>query len=191
LWASLGVPRLNTPEVITFVREFGLFILLIVATFTDIAYGKVYNWLVYPGIGAGVALSAAGQYCGAGPPGVAESLVGLALAGGLFGFFFFRGWMGAADVKLAAAIGALKGWQFFVWALIYITLAGFILAVAVLVWRGRFIESLKNSIVFFFRPKKLKKKMEAADEKPVMIPYGLAMAVGTMCAWFLERAFAG
>ena len=178
------------PETITLARELGLFILLIVATFTDIAYGKIYNWLVYPGIVLGVGLAVAGEFVGGGSPGMVGSLVGLVMGAGLFGFFFFRGWMGAADVKLAAAIGALKGGHFFVWALIYITLAGFILAVVVLIWQGRFIESVKNSLVFFFRPKKLKKEMEASGRQPVLIPYGVAMAVGTMCAWFLEYVVA-
>ena len=188
---------MNTAEVITLAREFGLFALLIVAIFTDIAYGKIYNWLVYPAVVAGVGLAVAGHYVGPASasmidsPSVIESLLGLALAAGLFGFFFFRGWMGAADVKLAAAIGALKGLQFFIWALIFITLAGFMLAVVMLIWQGRFVESVKNSLVFFFRPKKLKKKMEESGRQPVLIPYGVAMAIGTMCAWFLDRSIAG
>ena len=172
---------------VTFARESGLFVLLIVATFTDIAYGRIYNWLVYPAIVLGVALSVAGQVVGAGAPDVRQSVLGLALAAGLFGFFFARGWMGAADVKFAAAIGALKGIGFFVQALIFITLAGFMLAVIVLIWRGRFIESMRNCLVFFFRPRKLAKEMEADGRTPDMIPYGVAMAFGTMCAWILEN----
>jgi len=172
---------------VTFARELGLFVLLIVATFTDIAYGKIYNWLVYPAIVLGVVLAFAGQLAGAGPPGAMQSLVGMVVAAGLFGFFFARGWMGGADVKLAAAIGALKGIEFFVQALIFITLAGFMLAVIVLIWRCRFIETVKNCLVFFFRPKKLAKEMEAAGRTPDLIPYGVAMAFGTMCAWILEH----
>ena len=182
---------MNTADIITLARELGLFILLIVAVFTDIAYGKIYNWLVYPAVVTGVGLAVAGHYVGPASPSVIESLLGLALAAGLFGFFFFRGWMGAADVKLAAAIGALKGLQFFIWALIFITLAGFMLAVVMLIWQGRFVESVKNSLVFFFRPKKLKEKMEESGQQPVLIPYGVAMAIGTMCAWFLHHSIAG
>jgi prepilin peptidase CpaA len=178
---------LTTTQIISVAREAGLFALLIAATFTDIAYGKIYNWLVYPGIVVGVGLAVLGQCAGAHQPGAAQSLLGLGLGAGLFGLFFSRGWMGAADVKLAAAIGALKGLHFFVWALIYITLAGFILAIVLLIWEGRFAESMKNTIVFFFRPRKLKENMDASGAKPVYIPYGLAMAVGTMCAWFIER----
>lgn len=178
---------LDNATAITLARESGLFVLLIVATFTDIAYGRVYNWLVYPAIVLGVALAVAGQIVGAGEPDVVQSLLGLTLAAGLFGFFFARGWMGAADVKLAAAIGALKGIGFFVQALIFITLAGFMLAVIVLIWRGRFIGSIKNCLVFFFRPRKLAKQMEADGRTPDMIPYGVAIAFGTMCVWILEH----
>jgi Flp pilus assembly protein protease CpaA len=187
---------LDNATAITLARESGLFVLLIVATFTDIAYGRIYNWLVYPAIVLGVALAVAGQIVGAGEPDVVQSLLepdvvqsllGLTLAAGLFGFFFARGWMGAADVKFAAAIGALKGIGFFVQALIFITLAGFMLAVIVLIWRGRFIESIKNCLVFFFRPRKLAKQMEADGRTPDMIPYGVAIAFGTMCVWILEH----
>ena len=178
---------LDNATAITLARESGLFVLLIVATFTDIAYGRVYNWLVYPAIVLGVALAVAGQIVGAGEPDVVQSLLGLTLAAGLFGFFFARGWMGAADVKLAAAIGALKGIGFFVQALIFITLAGFMLAVIVLIWRGRFIETMKNCLVFFLRPRKLAKQMEADGRTPDMIPYGVAIAFGTMCVWILEH----
>jgi len=174
----------NEQFAIVIARDFSLFALLIVAAFTDIAYGRIYNWLVYPAILIGLALAAAGQAAGAPGPDVVSSVAGLAMGAAIFGFFFLKGGMGAADVKLAAAIGALKGWEFFAWALVYITLAGCILAVVVLIWHGRFVESMKNSVLFFFRPGKLKEKMEAANEQPVLIPYGVAMAVGTMFAWF-------
>ena len=169
---------------ITIARELGLFALLIAATYTDIAYGRICNWLVYPAIAAGLVLAVLGQAAGAGGPDIVSSMAGLAMGAGIFGFFFLKGAMGAADVKLAAAIGALKGWEFFAWALVYITLAGCILAVAVVIWRGRFLESMKNSALFMIRPGRLRAKMEAAGQKPVLIPYGVAMAVGTMFAWF-------
>ena len=164
-----------------------LFALLIVAAFTDIAYGKIYNWLVYPAIVLGLLLAVAGQMVNAGRPDVVDSAMGLATGAALFGFFFLRGWMGGADVKLAAAIGAIAGWQFFLVSLIYVTLAGCIIAVAILIWRGRLIESIRNSFVFFFRPAKLKNKMDEAGTQPVMIPYGFAMAVGSMVTWFVFR----
>ena len=170
-------------------RTLVLFALLIAATFTDIAYGKIHNWLVYPAIAIGVALAVTGQLIGAGRPDIVDSATGLALGAAVFGFFFIQGWMGAADVKLAAAIGALEGLSFFIWALVYITLAGCILAVVVLIWHGRLVESARNSLLFFFRPRKLKEKMEASGQQPVFIPYGVAMAVGTMFAWFVAAAF--
>jgi len=171
---------------IVFARETGLFVLLVAAAFTDIAYGKVYNWLTYAAIVLGIVCAIGGQAAGAPGSSVAGSLTGLAAAGAIFGFFFLRNWMGPADVKLAAAIGALKGLGFFLWALIYITLAGFMLALIVLIWQGRFLESLRNSVVFFFRPGRLTRKLETDGRPPVLIPYGAAMAVGTICAWFIE-----
>ena len=173
-------------DFIVLAREAGLFALLIVATFTDVAYGKINNWLVYPAIVAGFGLAIAADLQHASPPYIEQSAFGFAAGLGLFGLFFFMGWMGPADVKLAAAIGALKGLEFFIWALVFITLAGCLLAVTVLIWQGKLIESLGNSVLFFFRPRKLMDKLKASGQKPVYIPYGLAMAAGTMAAWFLR-----
>jgi len=177
----------STEQLVVIVtRALVLFVLLIVAAFTDIAYGKIYNWLVYPAIALGLLLSVLGQIVDAGRPDVVDCTMGLAAGGALFGFFFLRNWMGGADVKLAAAIGAIGGLWFFLASLIYITLAGSIIAVTILIWRGRFVESVRNSLVFFFRPAKLKKAMDDAGTEPVMIPYGLAMAAGSMVAWYIR-----
>jgi len=167
-------------------RQVALFALLIIATFTDISAGKVYNWLVYPVMALGIALGIIGPMLGVPVPSALDSLIGLLLGFCIFGLFFSMGWLGAGDAKLAAAIGALHGYAFFLWALVYMTLAGCMLAVVVLVWKGMLLETIKNSVLFFFRPGKLKAKLEASGKQPVFIPYGVAMAAGTMVAWFLR-----
>jgi len=180
------IPSNTTALAVDLTRQLALFALLIIATFTDISAGKVHNWLVYPAMALGLALGIAGPMFGVSSPDALDALIGLLLGFGIFGLFFSMGWLGAGDAKLAGAIGAICGYAFFLWALVYMTLAGCMLAVVILIWKGMLLETLKNSVVFFFRPGKLKAKLEASGRQPVLIPYGVAMAAGTMVAWFLR-----
>jgi prepilin peptidase CpaA len=167
-------------------RQVILLALLAVAAYTDLAFGKVYNWSTLPAIVLGLMLG----YIlgGVNQPGASFSLLnsvyGIALAGGIFGVFFLFEAFGAADLKLAAAIGALTGWYFAFVAIIYASLIGGILAIAVLVWKGQLRRGLHDSAKALARPGKLKKGK--GDESParLTVPYGFALSVGTLWAWF-------
>ena len=77
---------------------------LLVVFFTDLEHHIIPNAITYPGILAGVGLSAAsGQWL--------ASLIAAAAAGAVFLFLGIvsRGGMGGGDVKLAAMIGAFLG----------------------------------------------------------------------------------
>jgi leader peptidase (prepilin peptidase)/N-methyltransferase len=77
---------------------------LLVVFFTDLEYQIVPNAVTYPGILAGIALSAS-----SGP--LLPSIVAAAAAGAVFLLLGIvsRGGMGGGDVKLAAMIGAFLG----------------------------------------------------------------------------------
>jgi leader peptidase (prepilin peptidase)/N-methyltransferase len=77
---------------------------LLVVFFTDLEHHIIPNAITYPGILAGLALSAsAGQWL--------ASLIAAAAAGGVFLLIGIvsRGGMGGGDIKLAAMIGAFLG----------------------------------------------------------------------------------
>ncbi len=165
-------------------REIVLLALLVVCAFTDLAYGKVYNWATFPAIVLGLMLG----YIlgGVNEPGsrftLAGSAYGILLAGGIFGVMFLLGAFGAGDLKLAVAIGALKGWRFTLAAIAYSALVGGLLALGVLIWKGQLRRGLKDTLVAVVRPGKLKERGEDSPAR-LTVPYGFALSVGTLWAW--------
>lgn len=188
-------------------REFILLAVLIAAAYTDLAWGKVYNWATLPAIAAGLMLgyivggvgsfaqtlpsaSAFAAVPAAGGIGqgfcLLDSLLGLAVAGGIFGLFFLYGAFGAADVKLAAAIGALKGWYFALLAIGASALVGGMLALGVLVWKGQLRRGLRDSLAAMVRPGKAAKNREAESPARLTVPYCFAISVGTLWVWLVR-----
>ena len=121
--------------------------LLAVASVTDVAWHKIYNWTTYPGILAAWCLNAVGSILLAagvvdhqtlarlGWIGLAESLFGF-LVGGfvlLVCYVFFK--VGGGDVKLMAMIGAWLGPQQGIEAVLWTFVLGGCLALIVLIWR--------------------------------------------------------
>ena len=79
--------------------------LLGVAVWTDLRYHRIPNWLVL-----GVFVTGLGhQFVVMGPVGLAYGFGGLAVGTTLFIGFYARGGMGAGDVKLMGAAGAMFG----------------------------------------------------------------------------------
>ncbi|NQT85663.1 prepilin peptidase [bacterium] len=179
-------------------RHVLLLLLLVVAAYTDVARGKVYNWCTYPCIFAGLAIGyiIGGWNDGAGAlpnsllraPEVFDlqnSLLGLVAAGGLFGLFFVLGSMGAGDVKMAAAIGALMGWHFAVGAVVFSSLVGGAMAIGWLIWRGQLRRGLWDSLRASVRLKRAQDIVGEDSPATVAMPYGLALSIGTLWAWFI------
>jgi len=152
-------------------------LLIVIAAYTDIAYGKVYNWLTVPAILLGFACS----YVLFDLEGIKVSFLGFGVGGGVFLIFFAKGWIGAGDVKLVAAIGALQGWQFVLYAIFLGSCVGAAMAVALFIWQGRFLEGIGGSLLLIVSPKRFKKKYS----DPPKMPYGLAVSIGGLWAWIL------
>lgn len=178
------------------VQHCSLLALLVVAAYTDLSRGKVYNWCTYPAIGLGLAL---GHILDAYQPGhLVNSLAGLAIAAAIFAIPCFLGWVSAGDIKLVAAIGAVAGAKigghfFVLYATVYSALVGGVLAVAVLMWKGQLWAGLKGSLRLLVTFRRVSRSASgpsaAADSAPELtIPYGFAIASGTMLAWFVFLA---
>jgi prepilin peptidase CpaA len=187
-------------------RELALLALLVIAAYTDLASGKVYNWTTVPatlaGLMLGYALGGLGSLSQTLPSASAlvavptgaghsfcllDSLLGIVLAGGVFGVFFLYGAFGAADVKLAVAVGALKGWYFALLAIVASALVGGVMALAVLVWKGQLRRGLRDSLVALVRPgRAAAKAKEAESPARLTVPYGFAISVGTLWVWLVR-----
>src|SRR5690554_6275886 len=88
-----------------------LFLLLVMSVYHDYRTQKIPNKITVPAIVAGVVLST--TYYGF--SGLKASLIGFLVGFLIFLIPFIMGGMGAGDVKLMAAIGAVMGVKFVLW----------------------------------------------------------------------------
>jgi prepilin peptidase CpaA len=110
-----------------------LLALLAVASWADLRTRRIPNALTYPAIGVGIVL---GAILG-GVDGLREHAGGAGLGlGMLFPLFVLR-WMGAGDVKLMAAVGALMGVDFVWFACLWAAVFGGAFALMGLIYSRR------------------------------------------------------
>ena len=112
-----------------------------------------------------------------------SSLYGLLAGGGVLLPFCLAGVLGGGDFKLMAAVGAVVGWPFILPVMYFTALTGGIIAVIILLWKGRL---LSESIRFFRRLIGIRDQEKRAFHRHLTLPYGLAIAGGTILALLRE-----
>jgi prepilin peptidase CpaA len=160
-----------------------LLALLIGAAVYDIRYRRIPNWLTLAGVLLGFAIN-----FGIGPPegGVLFALEGFALAFGLYMFLYVLRAMGAGDVKLMAAVGALVGWERWFGIFLVTAIVGGVMAVALVVIRGRLKRTIFNvgfilSEIKHGRPAYVgKEELDVRSGKGASLPHGAVIAIGTI-----------
>lgn len=176
-------------------RHILLLLVAIACVYTDLARNKIYNGVTLPALALGLILAGLLDAEVPGIPNLKAAVIAALAGGGLLFVIYLVGGLGAGDVKLMAAIGALSpsmtelpgaNWQFVLLALFYTALVGAGIAIGVLIWRGQLLKGLKDSArtLFTFRAK------PREGRPPLTIPYGLAIGVGTIWAWFETFALA-
>jgi len=151
------------------------------AALWDIRTRAIPNWITVPGALLGLAL----QSSSGGFHGMLSSLVG---AGAGFGFFLLlhlAGGMGAGDVKLAAAVGALVGAKAFVAVFVATGLVGGAAALVLAAARGRLRRTFERSGQLLFGLSRLRweevRRLSALDEPGALrLPYGAVIAGGAL-----------
>jgi prepilin peptidase CpaA len=166
-----------------------LLAVLLVAAAYDVRFRRIPNWITVTGVTLGLVLNAFLF----GPPGswfslagVWFSLRGLGLGFGVYFLLYIIRAMGAGDVKLMAAVGALVGWQDWIGIFIITAVLGGVMAAILMASRGRIQKTLWN--VFFIltemmsgRPAYIKKEeLDVRNPKAVGLPHGAVIAVGTV-----------
>jgi prepilin peptidase CpaA len=176
-----------------------LFALVTVATATDLARHKIYNWTTYPGILAALTLNAAGAIAG-GPAdtgeatnqlfgwiGLGECLLGLLICGFIMivCFVFFR--VGGGDVKLMAMLGAFLGVQRGIESLLWTFVLGGALGLIMLVWRvglWTLLVRVMKQIVWSLR---IRTWSPLSDEERGQLQPPLFLAPSTLAALIVMR----
>jgi prepilin peptidase CpaA len=126
----------------------------------------------------------------AGVDGVLRSLAGFGVGVLLFLPLFVLRAMGGGDVKLLAAIGAWLGPSLVGWVAVYGAIAGGVLAVPLLLWRGQLGTTLANigSLFVHWRLAGLKPHPVVTLDNPeaVRMPYALPIALGALATLLLR-----
>jgi len=158
-------------------------ILLLTAAVFDVLYRRIPNWLTVSGVVLGLAMN---TVIGAPEAGVVFALIGLLVVFGIYAGLYALRAMGAGDVKLMAAVGALVGWErwfgiFFVTALI-----GGLMALILVLARGRLKKTLFN-VSFILsemksgRPAYLaNEELDVNNKKSLGLPHDAVIAVSTV-----------
>ena len=161
-----------------------LLVWLMIAVYQDIRYYRIPNALVLSGALVGIVLNT--LY----PPeadtlGLLTSLSGLIVGLIVLLPLYLLRVMGAGDIKLMAMVGAFVGPAAMLSVTLYVLLAGGVLAIGLLLLRGRFVQVMDN-----LRLMLLLKMAKSPDWRlPVdttgtqfhhKLPYGVAIASGTI-----------
>ena len=167
-----------------------LLTLVIGAAIYDVRYRRIPNWLTVSGVVAGLLLNAflyhdtpSGIF---GLPGVIFSLKGLGMAFGLYLVLYALRAMGAGDVKLMAAVGAIVGWENWFGIFLVTAIVGGLMSTILVVARGRVKRTLFNvgfilSEMTSGRPAYLKnEELDVKSKKSLGLPHGAVIAVGTI-----------
>ena len=166
-------------------QDLVLLLILLICAVTDLKERRIYNLVLLPGLLFGIIYNlAAGGWTGLG-----QSLLGLLLGLVILIIPFAIGGMGAGDVKLLAVVGAVKGPVFVLYSALGMALAGGVIALGFWLYKAgflsetaRFFKALRLMLISRFQIIEFN-----VAKKSIMIPYGLAIAIGATSAFWWMR----
>jgi len=159
-----------------------LAVVVLIASYYDIRYRRIPNWLTLPCVLVGFALNAFLE-----PPvwhGLGDAGLAVALALLLNFPLYLLHARGAGDVKLLAAVGALVGWRDWVAIFILSGILGGVLAVVLMLGAGRFRKTLHNvagilgEMLHFRAPHLKSEEFDVKSPLSFRLPQGAVIALG-------------
>jgi prepilin peptidase CpaA len=152
--------------------------LAVIAGWTDWRSRRIPNWLTVPALLLGVAVNSIGGWVG-----LKDSLLGLALGLGLMIPLVLLRALGAGDLKLVAALGAILGPERLLEVLFVAVLVAGIMAVILIVWKKRVRETAGNifrllgALLSFHMPQP---DVTLENPRALKVPFGVAVAVAVI-----------
>jgi prepilin peptidase CpaA len=150
----------------------------------DVVKRRIPNWLVSAGLILGVVLRGFDGWASLGA-GLAGAGLALALT---FPLFALRA-MGGGDVKLFAVAGMFLGPAGFLLALLASALVGGVLGLVVAIRSGVVVTALLRTRDLGVRAAtfgRAGERMTLDSAGAITVPYGAAIAIGSMAVWFLH-----
>jgi len=102
-------------------------------------------------------------------------------------FFHVFGTLGAGDVKLFAAIGAVGGVSLVLPTLLVVALTGGVLAICKMIYSGRARATMFGVMQFFYGllPGQKVPRFEIPEDRSHTLPYALPICFGSLLSFFL------
>src|SRR5687767_15146934 len=160
--------------------------LAIIIGYYDVRYRRIPNAFVLATLASGVAMN----LIFGGLTGVAVSLMGCAVGFALMFMLHIFGAMGAGDVKLFAAIGAVTGVHLIVPTFVVVILTGGLLAVVSIIRSGMVLTTMHRVLQIFvgMLPGWQMPKFAVPVNRKYTIPYGVAITLGSIISTAIFRA---
>lgn len=155
---------------------------LITALYTDLRSMTIPNWLTVGGSLLGIGLHCAYQ----GWSGLVVSGVGLIAGFSVVLGLYAVGAVGAGDVKLFSAIGAITGTAFALTTLMYAVLVAAVIGIVLLAIRKRLLTTvlgIGSSLFAFIRMRELTAISRWRGEEALRFPFMIAVAPGAILAF--------
>jgi prepilin peptidase CpaA len=163
--------------------EMALLAVLVAAAIYDVRYRRIPNWLTVSGVVVGFLIN---WRIGLPEGGLLFALQGLGAGFGIYLVLYVLRAMGAGDVKLMAAVGALVGYQRWFGIFFVTAIVGGIMALILVTARGRLRKTLWNvgfilSEMRHGRPAYVgKEELDVRSPRAVGLPHGAVIAVATV-----------
>lgn len=160
-----------------------LLALLVAAAIYDVRFRRIPNWLTLTGVILGFLING---LIGVPEGGLLFALEGFAVAFGVYMVLYVLRAMGAGDVKLMAAVGALVGWQRWFGIFLVTAITGGVMAFVLVTVRGRLNKTLWNvgfilSEMRHGRPAYVgKEELDVRSPRAVGLPHGAVIAIATV-----------
>lgn len=169
--------------------KFALIALVLVAAGYDWRFRRIPNWLNVAGALTGLVLNTFLFT----HSGMMSAAIGMLLALLVYVPLYLLRAMGAGDVKLMGAVGAIVGPQ--QWFLIFLcsAIAGGLFAAFVSLKKGRLratvlnVTILAGELMHFRPPARHYETLDVRNRRSLRLPHGLAIAAGSLAFLFIHR----
>jgi prepilin peptidase CpaA len=157
--------------------------LLGVGLYFDFKYHKLPNWLTMGGLAIGLLY----HLIVSGWEGLLYSVIGMFVGGGIFMVLYFFKAIGAGDVKLFAAIGAIVGTEMVLYTMLYSIVYAGLIGIFVLLFTRTFLRRM-TAAVFQFLGSVLSRDWKGLEEykktKSIRFPLMYAVLPGVLTAMY-------
>lgn len=165
------------------IQDYILFVLIIIAFFWDVKYHKLPNWLTAGAMVIGIVFHLITD----GINGLIFSFLGLLVAGGIFLILYIFKALGAGDVKLFAAIGAIVGVEFVLYMMMYSIVVAGLIAIVILLFTRTFLHKMTSALFHFIGSiisKDLGQMEEFKATKGTKFPFMYAVLPAIILAYY-------